>query len=80
MTPGPLNCTLSYVSGHREGLPCPYRATAIVNTGIEPPFLACGYHARAFTDNAIYPLDWSLATIRRWQRHNLDTLVERIEP
>lgn len=64
-------CSGVYVSGFRQGRPCPYSASAIINTGLEP-FRVCGYHARAYAPDVVYPLNWSLAEIRRWQEINLD--------
>jgi hypothetical protein len=74
MTDG--GCTHRYVSGFRRGLPCPYRASAIVNLAHAAPFLVCGYHAKAYTADVTYPLDWSLDRIRRWQMDNLATAKE----
>jgi hypothetical protein len=70
-------CTQRYVSGFRLGQPCPYRASAIVNLAYAAPFLVCGYHAKTYTADAIYPLDWSLARIRRWRLDNLNDLISR---
>jgi hypothetical protein len=66
-------CDHTYVTGYRQGQPCPYQATNIIAHG--GIYFACGYHARAYTPNVIYPLAWSLATIRRFQRDNLDALL-----
>lgn len=69
------DCTATYVTGYRRGLACPHPATAIINRGSASftagPFLVCGHHARAYSATAVYPLSWSLATLRRWQRMNL---------
>ena len=69
-------CSGVYVDGYRRGQPCPYRASAIVDVG-PAPFRVCGYHARAYAPRVVYPLSWSLAEIRRWQRMNLDTLISK---
>lgn len=70
-------CSSQYVSGYRRGQPCPYRASAIVLVWF--PFLVCGYHARAYADELVYPLDWNLARIRAWQLGNIRALFgERV--
>jgi hypothetical protein len=69
-------CASDYVSGYRQGKPCPYRASHVVVPRTETsPWLVCGYHARAYSPGILYPLNWSLAEIRRWQRMNLDAFV-----
>ncbi len=70
-------CALPYVTGYRKGQPCPYEASAIIALDYsDAPFYVCGYHARAYGKGVIYPLFWSLETVRRFQRSNLDRLVE----
>jgi hypothetical protein len=61
-------CSLVYVGGHRRGQPCPYRASAIVNVSVYRPFRVCGYHARAYAPEVVYPLVGSLARVRRVER------------
>jgi hypothetical protein len=67
-------CEESYVTGHRRGEECPYKATNII-AGPEVASYSCGYHARAYAPRVVYPLEWSLETIRRFQRSNLDALL-----
>ena len=71
-------CTARYIAGVRRGDPCPHPATFIVNRPYDPAFLVCGYHARAYSPEIVYPLSWSLAAIRRWQQRNRDDLIGRV--
>ena len=64
-------CDGTYASGYRKGEACIYLASAIVDTRHASPIRVCGYHARAYRPEIVYPLDWSLARIRRWQLDNL---------
>lgn len=61
-------CEDVYVSGYRAGKPCPYRASAIVNSQFGAPYRVCGYHARGYSPTIVYPLHWNLTWIRRMQR------------
>jgi hypothetical protein len=69
-------CSHHYVTGYRKGQPCPYEASAIVALSYsDAPFYVCGYHARAYGPTVVYPMFWSLATVRRFQNANLDALL-----
>jgi hypothetical protein len=68
-------CDGKYVSGDRWGQPCPYRATVLVNLEYAAPFRVCGYHARQYHPDVLYPMDWSLARIREWRLGNLHRLT-----
>jgi hypothetical protein len=68
-------CDHFYVAGNRRGQPCPYKAANIIAVPGGDLHYACGYHARAYTQRVVYPLAWSLETIRRFQLANLDALL-----
>lgn len=65
MSREPEPCDGWYVSGHRVGDPCPYKATTIIDLRRERPIRVCGYHARAYTANVRYPMGWSQEVIWR---------------
>ena len=69
-------CHDVYVSGPRQGRPCPYKAIAFIDFGAMT-FQVCGYHARAYAPRAVYPFAWSLSRIREWQMSNLDRIGRR---
>lgn len=54
-----------------SGFPCPYRAKYIIAPRMGDPFRVCGYHKRGYIPSATYPIDWSLARIKAWQRASL---------
>ena len=52
----PRPCSLRYVRGYHIDESCHYPARFVVVLAYRQPFLACGYHSRAYTADVIYVL------------------------